>query len=97
MTPSVTRSLMEIFFKNIYLSQKLKRTKLLYLEIEPEVSEEKQQVFCFCFLDMWVTSFWLHLDEHGLHSSRKNTGECSSLYACHGEETKKYRRGEGKE
>lgn len=57
-----------------------------------EVSEEKKQQF---FRHVGRLLFWLHLDEHGLHSSRKNTEGCSDLYACGVEETEK-QTGKGK-
>lgn len=67
-------------------SQKLKETKPLYLETVGVWGAEESE---FSRQMGWLL-FWLHLDGHGLHSSRKNTRGCSSLYARRVADTEKY-------
>lgn len=83
-TSSVTRSLCKFSFKTFSITE----TKENKARVSGNCWRLKFQrrrshsCFFFFFRNVGWHLFWLHLNEHGLHSSQENTGGCSSLYAC---------------
>lgn len=78
---SVTRSLCKFSFKTFSITE-TKENKARVSGNRWRLKFQRRRSHS-CFLrNVGWHNFWLHLNEHGLHSSQENTGGCSSLYAC---------------